>query len=206
MKFHPLDNQILVIPRTVLKTREVSRHTVVVDIRPSNEVNVTAKVTDDFRNPSGGKVQESRSVKVASPPMTKSTFLQHLSPEERQAASQLIEQLEISGFDQQGTASTIKIGFTTEDGEFHSLLSLNKSGAWVWPLKNDRDLLGADRLLKFRTGSNQFGGFYRDYQLEQEDSAGCAVKYRQLAEKAADFAAFLDSYRTQLIDLADSAD
>ena len=53
------------IPRTVLKTREVSRHTVVVDIRPAMEVTTSVEVTDEFRTPAGGKVKESRAVKSA---------------------------------------------------------------------------------------------------------------------------------------------
>ena len=47
LKFYAHGNDRLVIPRTVLKTREVSRHVVVVDIRPSTDVAATAEVTDE---------------------------------------------------------------------------------------------------------------------------------------------------------------
>ncbi len=207
LKFYALGDQRLVIPRMVLKTHEVSRHVVVVDIQPRADVSVAAEVTDDFHGAAGGKVQESRSVTAAAVPLTRGTLLQLITPEiERNAASRLIEQLEILGFDQQGTASTVKFGFTSNDGEFHSLVALDKSGAWASPLKKDKERLGLEKMLGFRNGVNKFGPFYREDQIDHQNSVGCVVKYLQLAEKAADFAAFLDGYRAQLIELAGPMD
>lgn len=199
LKLYAMGDQQLVVPRAIMKTLEVSRHTVVVDIQPSTEVTLTARVTDDFRNTFGGKVQESRQVNADSVPLTRNALLQLLTSEDRQAASRLIEQLEIRGFDQQGTASTLKFGFMS-DGEFHLLVTLDKSGAWAGILKKDRDRLGAEGMLNFRMGSNKFGRFYREDQI----NTGCAVKYQQLEESASDFAAFLDSYRFKLIELMES--
>ena len=203
LKFYTLGDQHVVIPRTVLKTREVSRHVVVVDIQPIAEVSVTAKVTDEFQSVTGGKMKESRLVNTAPVMLTESTFLQLLHPEDRQAASRLIEQLKILQFEPQGTPHTLKFGFTSEDGEFHSLLGLDKSGAWVGLLKRDRDRLGAEEMLNFQRRSNEFGRFFREDQMDKPYSAGCAVKYRQLEEFAAAFAAFLDGYRTKMIELAE---
>ena len=203
LKFYAFGDQRLVIPRTVLKTREVSRHVVVVDIQTNAEVNVTAKVTDEFQSVTGGKMKESRLVKPAPVMLTESTFLQLLSPEDRQAASRLMEQLEILQFEPQGTPHTLKFGFTSEDGEFRSLVALEKYGTWVYPLKRDRDRLGAEEMLNFRRRSNEFGGFYREDQMDKPYSFGCAVKYRQMEESAAAFAAFLDGYRTKIMELAE---
>lgn len=199
LKLYAIGDQRLVVPRAIMKTLEVSRHIVVVDIKPSTEVNLTSRVTDDFRNTFGGKVQESRQVNADSVPLTRNALLQLLISEDRQAASQLVEQLEIRGFDQQGTASTLKFGFMS-DGEFHLLVTLDKSGAWAGMLKKDRERLGAEAMLSFRRDSNKFGRFYREDQMD----TGCAVKYRQLEDSAPDFAAFLDSYRYKLIELMES--
>lgn len=202
LKFFALGDKRLVIPRTVLKTREISRHVVVVDIQPTAEVGLSARVTDEFQNTSGGKVKESRPVKAATAPLTKGALLQLIaSGEEKQAAAKLIEQLEILGFDQTGTGSTLKFGFASDDGEFHSLLALDKSGVWVGPLKKDADRLGPEVMLEFRRSANRFGPFYREDQLLRPDSFGCAVKYRALESEAAQFAAFLDGYRIRLGEL-----
>ena len=201
LKFYALGDQRLVIPRTVLKTWEVSRHVVVVNIQPSAEVSVTARVDDDFRGAAGGKGHQSRSVKVAAVPLTKNSLLQLLHPEDRQAASRLIEQLEFLGFDQQGTPAMLKFGFTSSNDEYHSLVALDKSGVWVGPLKKDADLLGSDAMLGFRNQANKFAPFYRSEQLTSLVGFGSTGKYRQLEESAAEFAAFLATYRNKLTEL-----
>jgi hypothetical protein len=154
MRFYALGNQRLVIPRAILRTQEVARYVVAVDIQPSTEVSVTAKVTDDFQSATGGKLQESHPVKAASVLITKGTLLQLLHPEDRQAASRVIEQLEILHFEPQGAASTLKFGFTGDDGEFHSLVALDKSGVWVDLHKKDAGRLGLDAMLDLREGVN----------------------------------------------------
>lgn len=198
LRFYAFGNQRLVVPRAVLKTQEVSRYVVAVDIQPIPEVNVSAKVTDDFQSATGGKRQESRPVKAASAPLTKGTLLQLLRPEDRDAASRLIEQLEILQFEPKGTVSTLKFGFTSSDGEFHSLVALDKSGVWVGPLKKDADRLGLEAVLDFRKGVNQFAPFYKSEQLSHLIGFGCAGKYQQVEQSAADFAAFLDVFRTKI--------
>lgn len=203
LKFYAFGDQRLVIPRTVLKTREVSRHVVVVDIQPKAEVNVTAKVTDEFQSVTGGKMKESRPIQSAPVLLTESTFLQLLPPEDRQPASRLMEQLKLLRFEPQGTPHTLKFGFTSEDGEFHTLVGVDKNGAWAYLLKKDRDRLGAEEMLNFRKGSNRFGRFYREDQMDKPDSLGCAVRYRHLEASAADFAAFLDGYRTKILESAE---
>lgn len=200
LKFYRFGDQRLAIPRTVLKTRELSRHVVVVDIQPNAEVSVAARVTDEFQNTSGGKARESRPVRAASPPLTKNALLQLITPEEeRLAASRVIEQLEALGFDhQKATGSFLNFGFADQNGDSHTLACLGQGGVWSYPLKRDRDLLGVDAVIGFHKQANQFGRFYRDDQMDKLDSTGCQVKYRQLEDSAAGFAAFLDTYRVKI--------
>lgn len=207
LRFYELpDGQRVVIPKTLLKTREISRHVVIVDIRNETTASATATVENELPLASGGKTKESHSVKAASAPLTKATFLELVPAEEHQAAALLIEQLEALQFKSQGTNSTLKFGFTSDNGEFHSFVALDKSGAWVGPLKKDADRLGYDAVLDFRRGVNQFGNFYREDQMVRPDSFGCAVKYRQLAESARAFATFLDGYRSKLMELLGSVE
>lgn len=196
LRFYELpDGQRIVIPNTLLKTREVTRHVVIVDIRNEANVIATYAVEGEAKSPKG---------KASSPPLTKATFLQLVRQDENQAASILVEQLEASHFEARGTGSTLKYGFTSDSEEFHSLVVLDKSGAWVGPLKKDADRLGYDAILDFRNGVNQFGKFYREDQLTRPDSFGCAVKYTQLKSSAASFVTFLDGYRSKITELLES--
>ena len=162
LKFYAHGNDRLVIPRTVLKTREVSRHVVVVDIRPSTDVAATAEVTDEYRNTSGGKMQESRAIKAASVPLTKSALLQQMTPSNAQDATQVIELMENYGFDQFGTTNYVQFGLTypADGGDFHPLAYFGKNGIATYPLKVTRDLLGADEMIAFHQKANELGRFY----------------------------------------------
>jgi hypothetical protein len=206
LKFYTLGDQRLAIPRTVLKTREVSRHVVVVDITPTTEVRVNARVTDDFHGTAGGKVQESRPIKAASVPLTKGTLLQLLRDDDRQAASAVIEQLEVLGFDQEGTPSSLKFGFTADDGTFHMIANLNNSGVWLGPYKVDADRVGPEPLLDFKREANGYADFYRPDQLTTKHNGGCAGRYRKLEPVASEFAAFLDGFRAKLIELSEAVE
>ncbi len=209
LKFYPHGEEMLVVPRTVLKTLEVSRHVVVVDIRSNSGVIATAKITDEFKNTAGGAMQESRSVKSTTSPLTKSQLLLSLADADRPSAGNLLDRLEAYPFDQRGTARNLQIGFNfpTEGGEFQPLAYMGNGGAWVHPLLALRKLMGPDAMRAFHQEANRFGEFFRDDQIDDPDSSGCVVKYKQLAESADEFAAFLDAYRIKAIGLleADSA-
>lgn len=202
LKFYTHGNERLVIPRTILKTREVSRHVVVVDIRPNTDVSTSAEVIDEYRNTSGGKVRESRSVKTASAPMSKSLLAQQVAPDGQPIVSQLIDQLEAYGLDQQGTGSYLRFGLTfpEEGGEFHPLVYLGKEGVWAYPLKQIRELLGSAEMTAFHQQANAFGKFFRDDQINKPESTGCAVKYTHLQTVIPSLAAFFSTFRTKMLD------
>jgi hypothetical protein len=105
LRFYSHGTERLVIPRTVLKTREISRHVVVVDVRTNADLVATTEVIDEFKNAAGGNVQESRSVKSATAPLTKNQLLLLIAPEDQHAAIRLIERLEAYPLDQRGTGS-----------------------------------------------------------------------------------------------------
>lgn len=128
-----------------------------------------------------------------------------VSPEDKQAVTQLVEQLELYNLVSEGTGSYLKFGFRfpEERGDYHPLVYLGKGGVWVQPLKQLRDLLGTENIAILHKEANQFGRFYRDDQLDKPDSFGCEVKYRQLANG---FAAFLDGWRIKTGELLKAND
>ena len=203
LKFYTHGTQRLVIPRTVLKTREVSRHVVVVDIRPNSAVTTSAQVIDEYQGTSGGRVQESRAVKSAAPPMTKGQLMQQVTPEELPIVAELIEQLESFGFDQRGSGSYLQFGFThpSEGGEFHPLAYLGIGGIWTQALKPLRDIIGDEAVLEFHREANRFGTFYKAEQIDKPESMGSAVKYPHFRGQPPGYVAFLDTYRSRLTGL-----
>lgn len=207
LKIFTNGSERLVVPRTVLKTREISRHVVVVDIRPKIAVDTTATVTDEFKNNVGGNLQESRPIKAATPPMTKNHLLQAVAPGEQQAAATLLEQLETYPFDLRGTTNCLQVGFylPVDSLDFHPLINLGNGGVWAYPLVAFRKLMGPDVMISFHRGLNQFGPFYRGEQLSDPDSAGCILKYSQFSGTADRFAAFLDAFRTQAIAILETS-
>lgn len=201
LKFYSTGDQMLVVPRAVLKTREVSRHTVVVDVRPSVDVSLDAQVRDDFQSPFGGRVQQMRSVHAATMPLTPGQLLETLPLEEQPIARDLIERLSEYGFDQGNTTTAwLQFGLTypAEGGEFHPLLYLGKKGVSTYPLGRVRNLLGDDEMIKFHQRVNRFGEFFRPDQIEKPASQGAIVSYQQLRPGISAFVEYLDGFRDQV--------
>lgn len=208
LRFYAHENERVVVPRTVLKTREVSRHVVVVDIHSGAEVLTTAEVIDDFRTEAGGKRQESRPVKVAGTPLTKQQLLQLVAPEDQESAATLLAALEAYPLDFHGIATAIQVGFCfpQDGGDFHPLGHLYKGGVWAYPLGDIRRLLGPDAVLEFHHEANRFGRFYRDDQIDNPERTGGQVRFSQLGDKADQFAAFLNNYRNKAIELLEAGE
>ena len=199
LKFYNYGSERLVIPRTVIKTREVSRHVVVVDVRTSTDLVATTNVTDEFMNTSGGTIQESRSVKAATPPLSRSQLLLLITGDDRTAAESLLGQLEAYPFDLRGAASDLRIGFSypQEGGKFYPIAYMADEGVWVYLPKALRALMGADAMVKFHQEANRYGQFYEDKDIEKPDSSSCIVDYKKVMESGDGFVAFLDASRTK---------
>ena len=201
LKFHTIGGKRLVIPRTLLKSLEISRHVVVVDILPSSsEVNVSANVKDEFMASTGKRSSGLRPIKVAGAPLTKASLMDLLKPEDQVPAQRLIEQLEIAGLDSQGTGSTLKFGLVADDGQFHPVIGLDKSGAWVGTLKKDADLLDEKALLDFKDAVNRFAPFFADGRPVRLDG-GSAGRYGTLEADLENFVAAVSGLRDKLEDM-----
>lgn len=206
LKFYTYGSERLVIPRTVIKTREVSRHVVVVDVRTSADLVATTNVTDEFMNTSGGTMQESRSVRSATPPLSRSQLLLSISDDDRPEAVRLLDKLEAYPFDLRGDASNLRIGFSypQEGGKFFPMAYLCDEGVWVFLPKALRTIMGADAMVEFHQDANRYGQFYEGKEIEKSDGLSETVKYKQVMESGGEFVAFLDTFRTKLIGLLES--
>lgn len=202
LKFYAHGDERLVVPRTVLKTREISRHVVIVDVRAQAGTEATALVQDDYLKASGGRAQETRTVKAGSTPITKTELLQKATPEDATIIAELIEQLDGYGFDQSSTKTFLQFGFCYPDeGDFHPLTYLGRDTIWTQVPKPVRDLMSDDQLRGFHLAANQFGAFYRGDQIDKPHSTGSAVKYQSLQQSLSGYVAFVDSCRNQFLEL-----
>jgi len=203
LKFYTHGADRLVIPRTVLKTREVSRHVVVVDIRNQTAAIVTKDV---FNDAEGEASTESRSNKSVSPPLTESQLLQSIADECRPAAVSLLDRLKTYPFIRREATSELQIGFhfPQEGGRFYALAYLDAEGVYVYLRSELRKLLGPGAMVEFHRETNRYGGFYVGNDISKPDSASCVVKYQDIVESSDGFAAFLDAYRTKFIGLLEA--
>ena len=196
------DGQRVAIPKTLLKTREISRHVVIVDIRNEAAVTTTATVTDEFQAASGGTQKEVRTVKNAAPTLTKAKLLESVSEHDRAIVIQLIDQIESIGLDQNTKGSAmLRYGITypQEGGEFIPLFYLTKSSIWGFFPKRIRDLLGIEGMMDYRNKLNQIATFWKLEQLNNPDSGGCEVKYQLVKDKVNEIVSVLEEFKLRAI-------
>ena len=205
LKFYTHGSERVVVPRTVLKTREASRHVVVVDIRPQAGIGaeVTAVVNDDFHSSSGGgKIQESRIVNAAKPPLTKNQFLQTVPSEELPTVTQLLDQLELLGLDQSGTPTGLRVGITyPEGGDFLGLAFFGQKDIFLILPKRVARAIDEETATAFRLHGSRFG-FFRQDDISNPNSLN--VKYYQLKNSLFEFAAYRAGPRKSDMAISDS--
>lgn len=199
LKFYSHDNKRLVVPRTVLKTREVSRHVVVVDVRPQAGAEATAVVQDDFRSSvGGGNVQQSRVVNAAKAPMTKTMLLQAVASEDLPTVSQLLEQLESQGLDQSGSPSYIRVGVMDPEGrDFLALAFFGPKDVFLNLPKRIEKAIDTETAIAYRQQGSRFG-FYRKDDFSNPN--GLNVKYGQLKDSVFALTAFLGEFKNRFLE------
>lgn len=202
LKFYELpDGQRVAVPKTLLKTREISRHIVIVDVRNETSASATATITDEFTAASGGALQETRTVKSAGPVMTKSALLESISADDLPIALQLLDQLESIGLSTNAKSiSVLRYGiYPPEGGEFMPMFYLHKRAVWAYFPKSMQDALGADSLKEFRDKMNQIATFWREDQLSEPYSGGSEVKYQLVKDKVNDIVSVLEDFKLRTL-------
>lgn len=159
------DEKVLVVPRTLVRTREISRHVVTVDIRTTAASIATASVADESKPSSGPASLTQRPIKVEGPALTRDGLLSSISDKMGDAAAtslgQIFDLLTAEGFDTKATTNTIHFGLLSADDAFHSVVTFTPTGAWSHPPFGTIDLIGEDEFVKHKLRMNDVAGFYR---------------------------------------------
>lgn len=204
LRFYALPNgERVVVPKTLLRTREISRHVVVVDIRGEGAATATAKVVDEFRTPSGGTVKETRAIKPAQQMLTKPRLMEQISPSAMPIVTSLIDQLEFLGLDQNNTTTYLRYGvtFPAEGGEFYPLIYLSKTGIWSSLPKRIATLLGNGGMLEYRQKVNGVGVLYHPDKISNANAEGSEVKYETLGSSIQNLIGIIEEYKLRVLSL-----
>ena len=194
----------IVIPRTLVRTKEISRHVVVIESRTTEPV--TATVEDRTGTASGAVAITQRTVKTSGPSLTKDRLLADLlarSPKAYELATALIAGLEAAAFDSRGTATELQYGFTFPpgDGDLFPIVSLTVSGAWSYLRTKVIDAIGDAKLSDFKRRLSQIAPFFNLEEIDDpKKQFGHPVKYEALTERVDIFVNALTESRTVAID------
>lgn len=203
LRFYELpDGQKIVIPKTLLKTKEISRHVVVVDIQNETAANVSAVVVDKFLTTSGGAATKSRPVKSSAPPLTRESLFVSIGAENKRIAEELLEQIESIGLDENTkSGGSLRYGITNpqDEGEFIPLFYISKGGVNTYFPKRMTELLGNDAITEFRTRLRQTAPFWTDEQMSDPYTIGSIVRYEQVKDKIKDIIDVLENFKVQAI-------
>lgn len=185
-------NKMLVVPRTLLRTREISRHVVTVDIQGPAGAAVSASVRDDSNTAAGSLTQVERAVKTSAPPMTRERLIAEVRAnkgnDDAATASRALECLDLVPLDTRSTPSALQYGVMAppDDGTFYQLLTLTASGAWSHPSSAAIAIVGDAEFVQHKLRMNQVAPFYRPDQASDaaKRSNELVVAYGKLAGKA----------------------
>lgn len=196
------DGSRLVTPKTRLRTREISRHVVVVDIRNDSSARASATVTDEFRTKAGTAASETRPVRSAGPPITKEALLAQITEADRPTVEALIEGLESIGLDQ-NTKGThmVRYGLTypADGGEFIPLFYFTPKNAWGSCPKRIRELLGEEGAIEFKKAMNRAADFWNSDQLSNPDSGGSGIRYALVKSRTGEIVTALEEFKARLV-------
>jgi hypothetical protein len=189
------DGSKLVVPKTLLKTVEISRHVVVVDIKNNSSGAVQTSVSDDSQALLGsGKSREIKSVEL----MTKEKLLAAVSEPDKETIQELFNQLESIGYvENTKTASQLRYGLAHPDlsGEFLPVLYFEKFAVWMQPVKALRELIEDEEIFRMRNEMIPAVCFWRPDQILDATSSGIAVRYSALKDKIPEMMRVLEDFK-----------
>lgn len=197
LRFYEIaDGSKIVVPKTLLKTKEISRHVVVVDIQNNSSAAAAASVTDQLSV--SGTLGAARPIKIAAPALTKNGLLDQVTPEIQPILKELFQQLESIGLvENTKTAKQLRYGVVSPNsGEFLPILYLDKNNIWATPTKRVFELVGSDVMFEFRKNMKPLALFWRSDQLEK--ISACGVKYASIKDKIPDMLNVLESFKRQI--------
>lgn len=154
-------NNLMVVPRTLVKTREISRHVVVVDVQGPAANTAVATVSQV------GKIFMQRSVKTVGPPMTRERLVAEIRVKNGEAeaaiADRIAQSMEAKGLQTRFTSTLLQYGMVlpADEDVFHPLISLGHSGPWSHPPTSLIETMGNTEFVNHKLRMNQIANFYR---------------------------------------------
>lgn len=166
--FHQRDDELLVVPRTLVRSREISRHVVVVDIQGADASTATATVRDNSKVGATDMIQTQRAIRASGPPMTRERLLSEVRTKkgdrEADVAARILNTLDSHNFHSRSTPGNLQFGLLTsadQDSTFSALISLNPYGVWSHPKSEVIQILGDNEFVFHKQRMNGVSAFYR---------------------------------------------
>ncbi len=171
----------IVVPKTLLRIREGSRHVVTINIENGDRGQVTTRVT-------GPDIAPTKT--ITAPPqalMTEEKLLASIcsknSPEHVQTAQQLLNGLKSLGLDSRTTAALVQYGIEL-DGDFLGLVDLNGTEVYCYLRKRAIRALGDDKFVECKRKICSVAEFYRTFEVDDPTKLKyCAQHYDDLNDK-----------------------
>jgi hypothetical protein len=179
------DGRRLIVPRTLLRTREASRHVVTVNLQGVGRESVTATVSTP------DQPTEKRNVMAGAPPLTEQGLLAQIQtknpPEIVQVAESLFSGLKHSGLGTRGLPATFQFGVEVE-GNFIPLVSMASREVWFQiPMRAVR-ALGDDRFVSCKQKINGVANFYRPEDVSDPTKTNALTpKFSILTDRVLEF-------------------
>ncbi len=183
----------LVVPRTLLRTKEVARH--VVSIRLSEEAasQVQVDLEDTVVAENGSSTTSITPLRPPDPSMSKETLLEkaraEASPEGYRFLAEFLERLGQEGFDFRGAPTELAVGLR-ESSTDRFLTFFNLQGTALYAAQSGFvfDAVGPEALRCHRRALNTMGGFYTAEAVDhflRGSGKGCRMpKYDTLTGKS----------------------
>ena len=201
LRFYELTNgSKVVVPRTLLKTKEITRHVVVVDIQNNSTATATASVSDQLNTL--GVLGKARTVKVALPVLTKNGLLAEVSADIQPILQELYQQLESIGLvENTKTARQLRYGIMHPelDSEFLPIIVLTNTHIWMEPTVKVSELAGTEVIMEFKNKMNQVATFWNTEQLKNINKHnGLGVKYTLIERKIPNIINVLEDFKQKI--------
>ena len=148
----------IIIPQTLLRTREACRHVVTVNLQGISRDDATITVT------APNQPTDKRKIAAAGTPLTEEVLAKQIreknTPELVQIAETLVSRLKETRFKTHRLPSTVQYGVDVS-GDFIPLVNLSAMNIWFQiPMRAVR-VLGDERFVECKQTINQIANFYR---------------------------------------------
>ena len=178
------DGKRMIVPKTLLRTREASRHVVTINIQGAARDTVTATVSTP------DQPSEKRKIAAAAPPLSEEGLVVQIrtknSAETAQVAEAVLSRLKQSGLGTRGLPSNFQFG--VDVGGFLPLVSMAAREVWFQiPMRAVR-ALGDERFVTCKQTINSVANFYRPEDVSDPTKTNALTpKYTMLTDKVEEF-------------------